>query len=133
MAKKKGKSVGVIGLGSMGLGVARTLLAKGFQVHAFDVRPEVLKAFAKQGGIAAANPAEVGANSPVLIVLVVNAEQTEEALFGRNGAAPRARQAASSRSCLPAGGPHIDWLSRSSTLSRSRYTAWVSSRAWAPR
>jgi len=89
MAKKKGKSVGVIGLGSMGLGVARTLLAKGFQVHAFDVRPEVVKAFVKQGGIAAANPAEVGANSPVLIVLVVNAEQTEDALFGRNGAAPR--------------------------------------------
>jgi len=89
MAKKKGKSVGVIGLGSMGLGVARTLLAKGFQVHAFDVRPEVLKAFAKQGGIAAANPAEVGANSPVLIVLVLNAEQTEDVLFGRNGAAPR--------------------------------------------
>jgi L-threonate 2-dehydrogenase len=88
-AKKKRKSVGVIGLGSMGLGVARTLLKKGFQVHACDVRQPVVKAFAKQGGVAAANPAEVGANAPVVIVLVVNAEQTEEVLFGRNGAAPR--------------------------------------------
>ena len=34
MAKRKGRSVGVIGLGSMGLGVARTLVKKGFQVHA---------------------------------------------------------------------------------------------------
>jgi 3-hydroxyisobutyrate dehydrogenase len=89
IAKKKGKSVGVIGLGSMGLGVARTLVKKGFQVHGYDVRQPVVKAFAKQGGFGAANPAEVGANSSVVVVLVVNAEQTEEVLFGRNGAAPR--------------------------------------------
>jgi putative dehydrogenase len=88
MAKKKGKSVGVIGLGSMGLGVARTLVKKGFQVHAHDVRPQVLKAFAKEGGIAAANPGEVGANASVLIILVVNADQTDEVLFGRSGAVP---------------------------------------------
>ena len=50
MAKKKGMSVGVIGLGSMGLGVARSLLKKGFQVHAYDVRPRVVKAFAREGG-----------------------------------------------------------------------------------
>ena len=43
----------------------------------------------QQGGVAAANPAEVGANASVVVVLVVNAEQTEEVLFGRNGAAPR--------------------------------------------
>jgi len=89
MAKKKGRSVGVIGLGSMGLGVARTLVKKGFQVHAFDVRANVVKAFASEGGIAAANPGEVGANASVLIVLVVNADQTDEVLFGRNGAAAR--------------------------------------------
>jgi putative dehydrogenase len=37
--------VGVIGLGSMGLGVARSLLRAGFEVHAFDVRREVVEAF----------------------------------------------------------------------------------------
>ena len=90
MAKKKGKrSVGVIGLGSMGLGVARSLLRKGFQVHAYDVRPQPLKLFAKEGGIVAPSPAEVGANADVVITLVLNAEQTEEVLLGRNGAAPR--------------------------------------------
>ncbi len=86
MAKKNSAAVGVIGLGSMGLGVARTLLKKGFQVHAFDVRPEVLKAFRREGGTPASTPAEVGANASVLIVLVVNADQTEQALFGRDGA-----------------------------------------------
>ena len=89
MAKKKSLSVGVIGLGSMGMGVARTLLKKGFKVHAFDVRREALQTVRRAGGIAAGSPAEVGANTGIVIVLVVNAEQTESVLFGREGAAPR--------------------------------------------
>jgi putative dehydrogenase len=80
------KAVGVIGLGSMGIGVARTLLKKGFEVHAFDVRPEVLKAFAKEGGVPAKTPAEVGRNAAVIIILVVNADQTNDVLFGKDGA-----------------------------------------------
>src|SRR5690348_10690564 len=92
MAKKKSGSVGVIGLGSMGMGVARTLVQKGFEVHAYDVRREALRDFTKAGGTAAATPADVGANANVVIVLVVNAEQTEEALFGKNGAVARMKQ-----------------------------------------
>jgi 3-hydroxyisobutyrate dehydrogenase len=84
----KGK-VGVIGLGSMGLGVARTLLAKGFEVHACDVRAEVVQAFAKEGGVAAAGPAALGAAVPIAITLVVNADQTEQVLFGPDGAASK--------------------------------------------
>ena len=87
MAAGKKQKAGVIGLGSMGLGVARTLLKKGFEVHAYDVRPEVSKAFAKEGGVAAKSPADVGRNVPVVIVLVVNADQTNEVLFGKDGAA----------------------------------------------
>ena len=86
MAAGKKYRAGVIGLGSMGLGVARTLLKKGFEVHAYDVRPEVAKAFSKEGGIAAKSPADVGRNVPVVIVLVVNADQTSEVLFGKDGA-----------------------------------------------
>ena len=79
--------VGVIGLGSMGLGVARTLVAKGFAVHACDVRPEVVASFASEGGIAAADAAAVGREVSIAIVLVVNADQTDQALFGAAGAA----------------------------------------------
>jgi putative dehydrogenase len=86
MASSKKQPAGVIGLGSMGVGVARTLLKKGFEVHAYDVRPEVSKAFAKEGGIAAKSPADVGRNAPVIIILVVNADQTNEVLFGKDGA-----------------------------------------------
>ena len=86
MAKQ---TVGVIGLGSMGLGVARTLLAKGFEVHACDVRPEVVAAFVKEGGVGHPSPDALGAAVPIVIVLVVNADQTESVLFGPAGAASK--------------------------------------------
>jgi 3-hydroxyisobutyrate dehydrogenase len=78
--------VGVIGLGAMGMGVARSLLRGGFQVSACDVRAEARSAFAAAGGAAHETPASVGASSTVVITLVVNAEQTTDVLFGRDGA-----------------------------------------------
>jgi 3-hydroxyisobutyrate dehydrogenase len=80
------RNIGVIGLGAMGLGVARSLLRAGLRVHACDVRREVLQAFTAEGGIACANPADLGAQCDVVITLVVNAAQTEAVLFGPQGA-----------------------------------------------
>jgi len=71
----------------MGMGVARTLLSKGFPTHAFDIRARARNAFAKAGGIAHRSPAAMAAECDTVIVLVVNAKQTEEVLFGKNGAA----------------------------------------------
>jgi len=81
------KNVGVIGLGAMGLGIAKTLRNHGFNVHVCDVRPGSAEAFAKDGGVAMANPAELAGACPVLVSVVVNAAQTESVLFGDNGAA----------------------------------------------
>lgn len=80
------RNVGVIGLGAMGMGVARSLLRAGFAVHACDVRKPVLDAFAGEGGIACASPAELGGKCEVVLTVVVNAAQTEAVLFGENGA-----------------------------------------------
>jgi putative dehydrogenase len=76
------RNVGVIGLGAMGLGVARSLLRAGFKVHACDVRSQVLEAFAAEGGIACATPAELGSRCEVVVSVVVNAAQTETVLLG---------------------------------------------------
>jgi L-threonate 2-dehydrogenase len=81
------KNVGVIGLGAMGMGVARSLLRAGFHTHACDVRRELLAAFAAEGGVACATPAELGAACEVVLTLVVNAQQTEGVLLGEQGAA----------------------------------------------
>ncbi|MBU9190677.1 L-threonate dehydrogenase [Burkholderia gladioli] len=85
------RQVGVIGLGAMGLGVARSLLRAGFRIHACDLREDVLAAFAAEGGVPCATPAELGARCEVLITLVVNAAQTEAVLFGEQGAVPAMR------------------------------------------
>ncbi|WP_369051166.1 L-threonate dehydrogenase [Burkholderia gladioli] len=85
------RQVGVIGLGAIGLGVARSLLRAGFRVHACDLREDVLAAFAAEGGVPCATPAELGARCDVLITLVVNAAQTEAVLFGEQGAVPAMR------------------------------------------
>ena len=80
-------SVGVIGLGSMGMGAARSLMRAGFATLACDVRRETLDAFAAAGGTPCATPAELGAKSGIVAIFVVNAEQAETVLFGADGAA----------------------------------------------
>lgn len=88
------RQVGVIGLGAMGLGVARSLLRAGFSVHACDVRDSVLDAFVAEGGVRCASPAELGKQCEVVITLVVNAAQTEAVLFGEHGAVAAMRPGA---------------------------------------
>ena len=96
------RNVGVVGLGAMGLGVARSLLRAGFKVHACDVRAQVLEAFADEGGIACATPAELGAQCEVVVTVVVNAAQTEAVLFGTDaqpGAVPAMKPGAVVLAC----------------------------------
>ena len=79
-------SVGVIGLGAMGMGMAQSLRRAGHQVHVFDVRSEVAKKFASEGGVACGSLADIAAASDVLVSVVVNAAQTESVLFGDGSA-----------------------------------------------
>ena len=91
--------VGVIGLGAMGRGMAGSLRRKGHEVHVCDVRAEAAKAFAAEGGVACANPAEVAKHCEVIVSVVVNAEQTEQVLFGEAGAAAAMRKGAAFVMC----------------------------------
>ena len=77
--------IGVIGLGSMGLGAANAALKAGFAVVGCDVNPESRARFEAAGGKATSSPAEAAA----LVVLVVNAAQTRTVLFGEGGAAAK--------------------------------------------
>lgn len=84
-------NVGVIGLGAMGRGMAHSLRQAGYRVHVCDARPEAAQVFAKEGGVACDTPAALAALCPVVISVVVNAAQTEEVLFGPQGAASAMR------------------------------------------
>jgi 3-hydroxyisobutyrate dehydrogenase len=83
--------VGVVGLGAMGKGMAQSLRRNGFAPRVFDLRPDVVEAFARDGGIACASAAELAAGCDVVVSVVVNAVQTEDLLFGSGGAAAALR------------------------------------------
>jgi 3-hydroxyisobutyrate dehydrogenase len=80
---------GIIGLGAMGAGVAGSLLRAGFELHAYDINEQALDKIVRAGAHRAATPAELGQAVDTLLILVVNAQQTEDVLFGANGAAAR--------------------------------------------
>jgi 3-hydroxyisobutyrate dehydrogenase len=85
---------GVIGLGAMGNGVAQSLRRAGYEVRVFDVRSDVAQAFARDGGVSCASPAELAGTCDVVVSVVVNAQQTEQVLFGADGCAAAMRPGA---------------------------------------
>ena len=80
-------TIGVVGLGAMGRGMAASLRRAGYHVQVCDLRAEAAQAFAAEGGTACASPAELGRRCEVVVSVVVNAVQTEAVLFGPDGAA----------------------------------------------
>lgn len=82
MSAANAGSIGLIGLGAMGLGMAQSLRRGGFVPTVFDIRPGVAEAFAREGGSAAASAAELARANDVVVSVVVNAAQTEALLFG---------------------------------------------------
>jgi putative dehydrogenase len=79
--------VSVIGLGSMGFGMASSLLRDGFSVSGYDLNAEAVARLVALGGKSARNPAEAATDADVVLCVVVNAAQTDSALFGDLGAA----------------------------------------------
>jgi len=78
--------IAVIGLGSMGFGMATSLLRAGFVVTGCDVSADSVARFKAGGGQGATTSAEAVRDADVVISVVVNAAQTEAILFGQNGA-----------------------------------------------
>jgi L-threonate 2-dehydrogenase len=73
--------IALIGLGSMGFGMANSLVRAGFAVRGCDLRPEIV-ASARAGGIDAGFDAATAAlGADAVVTVVVNAAQTETVLF----------------------------------------------------
>ncbi len=76
---------GVIGLGDMGSGLAKNLMANGFEVTGLDLSPERMAAFEAMGGTPAATAAEVGQGAEAVFVMVMNGDQAKAVIFGEAG------------------------------------------------
>ena len=87
MPQAEKPEIAVIGLGSMGFGMATVLRNKGFEVTGCDVSPDIVARFVEEGGKAAKTPAESAKSAGIVVSVVLNAAQTEAILFGKDGVA----------------------------------------------
>ena len=77
------RRVGVIGLGKMGLPIARNLMDRGFAVIGF--RRHGSPELAAAGGVVAASAAEVAAHADVLLSILPDVRAVEEVVCGETG------------------------------------------------
>jgi putative dehydrogenase len=92
MTDKNTPAIAFIGLGSMGLGMAKNLLKSGHKVVGVDPSAAACEAFKAAGGTLADTPAAAAGTADVVIVAVVNDKQVEAVLFGDKGAASTLRK-----------------------------------------
>lgn len=90
--------VAAIGLGSMGYGMASSLLRAGHEVYGVDVNADAMARFRSDGGAAGAL-ADVAGELDAVVVVVLNAAQTETVLFGDDGVVAGLRKGAVVMAC----------------------------------
>ncbi len=78
------KTVGIIGLGEMGLPMALNLRKREFEVRGYDIREEARRAFGNAGG-RAADSVGSAAEAEVVIVMVRTLAQAEAVVLGEGG------------------------------------------------
>ena len=120
------KRIGIIGVGLLGSAVASRLLKGGFEVAAYDTRPEQVKALQAQGLIAAASIAEAAAEADAVFTILPSLESVETTILGTGGLIETAP-----RDCTCDSDEHD--LSRADAPSRQCRRgegAWVSRRAY---
>lgn len=106
------QKVAVIGLGSMGWGAALSLIRAGFETRGVELRDDVVRRFRAEKGVACSSPAEAADGADVVFIFVVNADQTNAVLFGKNGALETAPPDAVIVSCATVAPSFAEYLGR---------------------
>lgn len=87
------QTTSVIGLGSMGYGMAQSVLRAGHTTHGFDINSDAVARFQSEGGTVGAL-ADVAPQLDAAMIVVLNAAQTEAVLFGVDALVPMMRKGA---------------------------------------
>jgi 2-hydroxy-3-oxopropionate reductase len=77
--------VGFIGLGIMGMPMARNLMDSGYELTVHNRSPEKAEELGKKGAAVAATPREVAQNSDVVITMLPDSPQVREVVAGEDG------------------------------------------------
>jgi len=73
-------NTGVIGLGAMGLQMARHMAAKGFEVHGTDIDQDAMRRASAHGVRPCGSASEVGERAEVVVVMVATDAQVEDVI-----------------------------------------------------
>lgn len=92
------QTMAIFGLGSMGYGIASSCLRAGHTVYGYDISEAQMDRFRAEGG-ASGTLEDAAKDLEAVGVVVLNAAQTEEVLFGDNGIVPRLNSGAAIISC----------------------------------
>ena len=79
------RQVGIVGLGDMGIGMAKNIIKNGFDLVGYDLREERLRLLKALGGKVGSSPQEVGQHSDVVFVMVFNGKQVMQVVAGEDG------------------------------------------------
>lgn len=79
------EKLGFIGLGIMGMGMARNLLKAGFDVTVWNRTAAKMDALAAEGAQTAATPADLAARCDVIFICVSDTPDVEAVVLGENG------------------------------------------------
>jgi len=79
------ETVGFIGLGNMGSGMAGNIQKAGYPLVVHDIREEVTKPFLERGARLASSPAEAARLSDVVFTSLPGPKEVEEVALGREG------------------------------------------------
>jgi 2-hydroxy-3-oxopropionate reductase len=106
------EKIGFIGLGIMGMPMARNLLKAGFEVVAYNRTTSKAEALTKEGARRANSPRELAMECPVVITIVSDTPDVEAVILGKDGVIEGAR----------AGSVVIDMSTISPTATRAMAT-----------
>jgi 2-hydroxy-3-oxopropionate reductase len=84
---KSSLALGFVGLGTMGLPMASSLLKHGYPVTVWARRPEAMTPLVAAGATAASSPADVAARSEIVLTMVTDGAAVEEVMIGETGIA----------------------------------------------
>ncbi len=73
--------VGFVGLGSMGMGMARNLIKAGIRVYGFDISEAARRSLLQIGGQSVSSAELAARDADILLLMVTNGQQVESILF----------------------------------------------------
>jgi len=83
----KAEKLGYLGLGMMGIPMARRLINAGFEVAVWNRSADKAKTLVETGAKLAADPRRVAESAGIIFMCVTDASAVEEVVFGANGLA----------------------------------------------